>query len=216
MGLQRSRRTLDHRSAFANYDCLTTSVKSVVRTLKATAAESFGGKPYSIVAHFLGGAVGFCLAADGEPVEQIFTMSSPFGGSKAATMLNMAFCLTPVFADINPLGSTIRSVRQDEITVPIRSVVTTSGGTPLMHEANDGVVSVASQTCLKGPDYHRVDFSHFEVLIADPVTDLAHDFLFPNGRLWLDFSPNGPTRQCRSTESRRSREGVASSARTTS
>jgi hypothetical protein len=31
-------------------------------------------------------------------------MSSPFGGSKAATMLNMAFCLTPVFADINPLG----------------------------------------------------------------------------------------------------------------
>jgi len=34
-------------------------------------------------------------------------MSSPFGGSKAATMLNMAFCLTPVFVDINPLGNTI-------------------------------------------------------------------------------------------------------------
>lgn len=130
VGLQRSRRTLDHRSAFAYYDCLMSSVKNVVRTPKATVAEGFGGEPYSIVAHFLGGAVSFCLAADGEPVEQIFTMSSSFGGSKAAIVLNMAFCLTSVFPDINPLGSTIRSVRQEEITVPLRSMVTTSGGAP--------------------------------------------------------------------------------------
>jgi hypothetical protein len=78
--------------------------------------------------HSRWGVVALGLLASGESVERIFTMSSPFGGSKAATMLNMAFCLTPVFADINPLGSTIRSVRQDEITTPIRSVVATSGG----------------------------------------------------------------------------------------
>jgi len=126
----------------------------------------------------LEGVVALRLAASGEPVERIFTVSSPFGGSKAATMLNMAFCLTPVFADINPLGTTIQSLRQDEITVPLPSVVTTSGGTSLMHEANHGVISVASQTFLKGPDYHRVEFNHFEVLMADPAIDLFHDFLF--------------------------------------
>jgi pimeloyl-ACP methyl ester carboxylesterase len=120
----------DHRAAFADYDCLTNSVEDVVRSLKATAAESFGGEPYSIIAHSLGGVVGLRLAADDEPVEQIFTMSTPFGGS------------------------------------------------PLMHEANDGVVTVASQTSLAGPEYHPVAYNHFEVLLADPVIDLAREFLF--------------------------------------
>jgi hypothetical protein len=130
-----------------------------------------------------------CVAASGEPVEQIFTMSTPFDGSKAATLLNMAFCLSPVFADINPLGNTIRSLRQNEIRVLVRSVVTTSGGTPLMHEASDGVVTAASQTCLKGSDYHRVDFNHFEVLLADPVIELAHEFLFADQPVGADFQP---------------------------
>jgi alpha-beta hydrolase superfamily lysophospholipase len=103
------------------------SVGDSVSNLNCLTSDSFDGEPYSVIAHSLGGVVALRLTAGGEPVKRIFTMSSPFGGSKAATMLNMAFSLTPVFADINPLGSTIRSVRQDEITVLIRSVVTTSG-----------------------------------------------------------------------------------------
>jgi len=43
-----------------------------------------------------------------------------------------------------------------------------------------GLFSVASQNCLKGPDYHRVDFNHFEVLLADPVIELAREFLSEN------------------------------------
>jgi len=62
-----------------------------------------------------------------------------------------------------------------------------NGGTPLMHEPNDGVVSVASQTCLKGPDYHRVDFNHFEVLLAGPVIYLARDCLFADQRVMAGF-----------------------------
>jgi len=93
---------------------------------------------------------------------------------------------------------------------------TTSGGTPLMYEANDGVVSVASQICLKGPDYHWVDLSHFEVLIADPVTDLAHDFLFSNGRPWLDFSPTSQSDSVAVLKAADHAGGVASSAPATS
>jgi hypothetical protein len=48
----------------------------------------------------------------------------------------------------------------------------------LMPEANDGVVTVASQTSLTGPDYHPVEYNHFKVLHADPVIDLTRDFLF--------------------------------------
>jgi len=122
-GLQRSRHTLDHRSAFANYDCLTISLKSVVRTLKATAAESFGGKPYNIAPHFLGGAVCFCLAADGEPVEQIFTMSSPFGGNRSTSVLFIAFWYTLVLADVSLFGNTVRGLLKSKINIPVWSVV---------------------------------------------------------------------------------------------
>jgi pimeloyl-ACP methyl ester carboxylesterase len=168
----------DHRAAFADYDCLANSVEDVVRTLKATAAESFGGEPYSIVAHSLGGVVALRLTADGEPVERVFTMSTPFGGSNMASLLTLVFFTTPVFADINPRGVTIRGVLGSRIGVPVRSVVSTSGGSPLMHEANDGVVTIASQTRLEGPEYHTVAYNHFEVLLADPVIDLAQEFLF--------------------------------------
>jgi hypothetical protein len=93
-------------------------------------------------------------------------------------VLALAFCLTPVFTDIDPFGDTIRRVLETEIAIPVRSVVSTGGRSPLMPEANDGVVTVASQTSLAGPDYHPVDYDHFEVLHADPVIDLARDFLF--------------------------------------
>jgi pimeloyl-ACP methyl ester carboxylesterase len=151
--------------------------------LKATAAQGFGKEPYSIVAHSLGGVVGLRLAASGEPVERMFTMSTPFGGSRAAAFFTLVFALTPVFADINPYGATIRSVLNGEIRIPIRSIVSTGGGTPLMQEDNDGVVTVASQTRLVGPDYHSVAVNHHEVVLAEPVIDLAREFLFgPAGR----------------------------------
>jgi len=87
------------------------SVSDSVSNLNCLTSDSFDGEPYSVIAHSLGGVVALRLAAGDEPVERIFTMSSPFDGNKAATMLNMVFNLTTVFADIIPLGSTIRSVR---------------------------------------------------------------------------------------------------------
>jgi hypothetical protein len=61
----------------------------------------------------------------------------------------------------------------------VRSVVVSTGGhSPLVVEVNDGVITVASQTSLAGPDYHLAPSTHFGVLLADPVIDLARDFLF--------------------------------------
>ncbi|NYZ11456.1 hypothetical protein HL658_02755 [Azospirillum sp. RWY-5-1] len=167
-----------HRAVFADYDCRTSSVDATVRRLKVTTAERFADEPYSIVAHSLGGVVGLRLAAGGAPVERMFTMSAPFGGSRAASLFSLVFALTPVFADIDPYGPTIRSVLDGEIRFPIRSIVSTAGGSPMMREDNDGVVTVASQTCLVGPDYHAVAVNHHEVVQAGPVIDLAQDFLF--------------------------------------
>jgi hypothetical protein len=171
----------DHQAVFAHYDCLTSSVEEVVQTLKSTAAESFGGKPYSIVAHSLGGIVGLLLATGGEPIEQIFTMSTPFGGSHTASFLNLMFFRAPLLsADMNPYGRTIQDVLSSEISIPMRSIVSAGGGSPLMYEPNDGIVTVASQTRLAGPEYFTVNYNHQEVVRAAPVIDLAREFLFEN------------------------------------
>jgi hypothetical protein len=71
----------------------------------------------------------------------------------------------------------------------VRSVVSTGGHSPRVVEANDGVITVASQTTLAGPDYHRVACTHFGVLLADPVIELARDFLFQNASTSEATSP---------------------------
>jgi len=178
----------DHHAALADYDCLTGSMDDIVSHLKSLTSDSFDAEPYSIIAHSLGGVVALGLLASGEPVEQIFTMSTPFGGNQTASVSFVAFGHTPIFA-INPFGNAIRGLPKSEINIPVRSVVSTGGHSPQVVEANDGVVTVASQTSLVGPDYHRVACTHFGVLLADPVIELARDFLF---RSWSTSEASSP------------------------
>jgi pimeloyl-ACP methyl ester carboxylesterase len=170
----------DHHAVLADYDCLTGSVDDIVSNLKCITSDSFDGEPYSVIAHSLGGIVALGLLASGEPVERIFTMSTPFGGNRSAGVLFIAFWHTPVLADVSLFGNTVRGLLKSEINIPVRSVVSTGGYSRQVSEANDGVITVASQTTLEGPDYHRVACTHFGVLLADPVIDLASDFLFQN------------------------------------
>jgi hypothetical protein len=117
-------------------------------------------------------------------------MSTPFGGNLSTSVLFIAFWHTPVLADVSLLGNTVRGLLKSEINIPVRSVVSTGGSSPQVVEANDGVITVASQTTLAGPDYHhRVACTHFGVLLADPVIDLASDFLFQNSSTSEASSP---------------------------
>jgi hypothetical protein len=117
------------------------------------------------------------LLASGEPVEQIFTMSTPFGGSQITSVLLVAVWHTPVLADIHPFENTVRGLFKTDINIPVRSVVVSTGGhNPLVVEANDGIITVASQdqtTTSLPPLTSRCCW-----LLADPVIDLARDFLF--------------------------------------
>jgi hypothetical protein len=51
---------------------------------------------------------------------------------------------------------------------------------PEQHVRHGGLVAgdKAANGVLAGPEYHTVDYNHFEVLLADPVIDLAREFLF--------------------------------------
>lgn len=172
------RRLPEHRSEFARYDCLQNSIAEVVEMLAGEAEQAFRGEPYRVVGHSLGGVIAVLLYGSGQPVERIFTMASPFGGSRMAQILQVLFYQSRIYRDITPLSQTILQVLDTKIAIPMVSVVTTSGGTPLFPHANDGVVTVASQLSLSGPAYHAMPYNHFEVLLADPVVDLLHGTLF--------------------------------------
>ena len=74
-----------------------------------------------------------------------------------------------------------RSIRKklrlaNYINKPHLAIVGTNG-LPFTSEANDGVVTVASQTALIGPHYELLPLNHFEVLLSKEVIKLLVDFL---------------------------------------
>ncbi len=144
--------------------------------LKGEAAKAQA--PFSIIAHSIGGVLAIGLAnAFPDRVEKVVTLASPFLGCKAATMLRwLAPC--SLFDDIHPYSPFITEQRLRPTSVPTLSIVTTAGGTPVLGEPNDGVVTVASQRGLRGPTYRNLAVNHFEVLLDSEAATLTRDFIF--------------------------------------
>lgn len=135
------------------------------------------GKRVSIVAHSLGGVLAAIIAQKTTLVDKVITMSTPFGGSKAADMMKW-FNPHPMFETISSQSSLLRKLYQSGVGCPTRSLVTTEGQNPMINEQNDGVVSIKSQTAWRAPEYISVPFNHFEVLLADETITIIKEFLF--------------------------------------
>lgn len=158
----------------------TTPLSDHLDRLKA-AAERFD-RPFSIVSHSIGGVMALGIAnAVPDKINRIVTMATPFKGCRVATLLRwVAPC--PLFDDIHPYSPFITEHRMMTPKVPMLSIVTTAGGTPIMSEPNDGVVSVASQKALRGPVYTELPVNHFEVLLAAESAALISSFIFGETR----------------------------------
>lgn len=135
-----------------------------VNDLRRCAALESG--PLAIVGHSLGGVIA-CAVAQGGPVKKVATLSSPFGGSNAASLLRW-FTRSQLMADITPTSSVMTSLRLKPPQIPILSVVT-DPNIDTMGERGDGVVTVASQMALIGPVYQIENLNHFEVLLSSRV-----------------------------------------------
>jgi pimeloyl-ACP methyl ester carboxylesterase len=135
------------------------------------------GKRVSIVAHSLGGVLAARIAQKSTLVDKAITMSTPFGGSKAADMMKW-FNPHPMFETISSTSSLLRRLYQSDAGCPTRSLVTVKGENPMINEDNDGVVSVKSQTAWNAPEYISVPYNHFEVLLADETITIIKEFLF--------------------------------------
>lgn len=165
-----------HRDIDIEYDH-SRSVTNVVDALVAQINSL--GQDVSLVGHSLGGVIALAVARDCKHVKRIVTMSSPFGGSKLASLLRWIYP-THLYDDIHPFSTLMTSVIRHDVPdhTKVLSIVTTGGQTNLFSEDNDGVVTVASQTSLKKPTYIRLSVNHFEVLLASETSDMIHGFLF--------------------------------------
>lgn len=161
-----------HQIHFIEYDAKD-SIKTVAKRVNELVNELGGA---DIVAHSLGGLVAILAALDNSKIGRVITISAPLGGSDVAGTLAW---LSPheLYQSLNKMGPVIRKIHSSNISFPLCSIITTSGGSPMISGPNDGVVSVQSQKALAGTRQIEVDLNHFEVLMNDNVVSLIKEFL---------------------------------------
>lgn len=130
-----------------------------------------------IVGHSLGGVLAVALSQRCPNVQKVVTLAAPFGGSNIASVMRW---LAPnsIMNDVYPQSRLITGIRTKELTVPIFSIVTTGGRSPLIPEPNDGVVSVVSQKSLYGPHYVERAVNHFECLLDGETAQIISEFIW--------------------------------------
>lgn len=169
-----------HEKQFISYGhdrSVMDTVEQIVRSLSDLRAQGMI-RPINLVGHSLGGVIAIAVA---QRVSlnggRVVTISSPFGGSKIAALMRW-MTTGHLFEDIHPTSPLMNAVRLGGRVPETLAIVSTAGGTPLIPETNDGVVTVASQTSLSWPVYIRVPVNHFESLLCDDVLDLLNGHLF--------------------------------------
>lgn len=117
------------------------------------------------IAHSLGGIHALHLAH--ELVDRTLggvTVSTPYGGSEAATLARFVLPFTQVLNDIHPLSSPVLQSKAFNIVRPWTNIVSVNGGSPFMMRPNDGVVTQDSMRHRSDIALVDVESNHYEVL----------------------------------------------------
>lgn len=133
--------------------------------------------PVTIVSHSLGGIIGVSISQRNPLVNQVITMSTPFGGSKAADLIKWVKPHT-LFSTISTTSPIILEMHHKALRCPVTSIVTTRGDNPMFNEPNDSVVTVESQRALKGAIYHSMNYNHNEILMSDDIVNMVYQLVF--------------------------------------
>lgn len=119
------------------------------------------------VAHSLGGIYALHLANDlPEQVLGAVTLSTPYGGSRAAQLVQYVLPFSQVLQDIQPHSAPIAKGHGFKILHPWTNIVSTGGNSSLMPTPNDGVVSQYSMRYRQDMALVDVPSNHYEVLLS--------------------------------------------------
>ena len=155
-----------------NYDSRN-GFENNIEDMKAQLKDS---KNIAFVAHSLGGIYSLHLAnAMPEKVLGAFTLSTPYGGAEVAEFAKFFLPFSRLMRDIGPSSWAMKQAKQIKIQHPWTNVVTLRGQSPFIPEANDGVVSIASQRHHSDMELVEVEYNHYEVVLSDQVIDIIKE-----------------------------------------
>lgn len=158
---------------YTSHQALDLSVAQVMKQLPKK-------DPIILIGHSLGGVISTLIALNQtHNVQKVVTISSPLGGSQAAAWMRW-FVTLPVLSDITPSSFAMRRLVTETAPCPVLSIVSTSGGLPMIsREPNDSVVTVSSQKALKYAKKIEVKANHFEVLMHEKTIEAVRKFVQP-------------------------------------
>jgi pimeloyl-ACP methyl ester carboxylesterase len=155
-----------------NYD----SRNGFENNLAAMKISLMATKNIFFVAHSLGGIYALHLAnALPDAVKGAVTLSTPYGGAEVADYAQYFLPFSRLMRDIGPSSWVMKQSRNIKIQHPWTNIVTVKGQSPFMHEANDGVVTIASQKHHEDMELVEVDYNHYEVVLSDVVVKLIKE-----------------------------------------
>ena len=135
-----------------------------------------GVKDIAFVAHSLGGIYSLHIAnALPKQVLGAVTLSTPYGGAEVADFAKFFLPFSRLMRDIGPSSWVMKQAKDIKIQHPWTNIVTVKGQSPFLLEHNDGVVTIASQKYHKEMELVEVDYNHYEVVLAEPVTKLIKE-----------------------------------------
>ena len=155
-----------------NYD----SRNGFENNLEDMKAQLKDSKNIAFVAHSLGGIYSLHLAnVMPEKVLGAVTLSTPYGGAEVAEFAKFFLPFSRLMRDIGPSSWAMKQAKQIKIQHPWTNVVTLRGQSPFIPEANDGVVSIASQRHHRDMELVDVEYNHYEVVLSDQVIDIIKE-----------------------------------------
>jgi pimeloyl-ACP methyl ester carboxylesterase len=155
-----------------NYD----SRNGFENNLKDMQATLDSHKDLVFVAHSLGGIYSLHLAnIMPDKVKGAVTLSTPYGGAEVADYAQYFLPFSRLMRDIGPSSWVMKQASRIKIQHPWTNIVTVKGQSPFMHEPNDGVVTIASQKHHDDMELVEVEYNHYEVVLADPVTKIIKE-----------------------------------------
>ena len=167
----------EHSAKLIDYDSSLRIEESVDEMVKNHFPRN---TPFSIVGHSLGGIMAKLVAirhADEFDIEQVISISTPFGGSDTASKMKWFFPSFKILKDLSP-GSVILKEVADSHIRNFTSIISTEGHLPYSGDPNDGVVSIQSQKQTTSKKIVEVKANHFEVVQDEKTIATVKKLIF--------------------------------------
>lgn len=170
------------KTAFVEYNCQEMKMDAIIHLAKDQ-LEYISSNGYStmIVGHSMGGIVAMKLSQH-HLVRNTVTLASPLAGIRFGYLMNAYLQFyAPILGEMTPEAPIIKSIHaQSYDQNPVTMLVANEGFSPFILEANDGVITKASQTSWqpRNANVIEIDANHNEILQSRHTANIIQNLIY--------------------------------------